>query len=226
MIFDTLPKRVMWIVAHPDDEVIGTGGTIAKFTSAGVQVDLLVMTNGEGSRSLANQNINSRSESLNASISCLGVGCVKCLNFPDNAMDSVPLLKIVKEIEQFSNDRQPELIFTHSVTDLNIDHQITSKAVITAHRPAHTTANGIFGFETYSSTEWSFNATRPFQPTVFVDISRQVLQKEKALNAYKNEMRPAPHPRSKKIIENYALCTGSRMGLDACEAFELIWLKS
>jgi len=151
----------------------------------------------------------------------LGVSNIEFSNLPDNRMDSVDLLDIVKIIERFINIYQPEIIYTHHFGDLNIDHQLTHQAVMTATRPMiNQCVKEIYTFEIPSSTEWSFNYS--FKPNVFIDISNTIELKLQALNYYESEMREFPHPRSSEAIKVIAQRWGSVVGCNMAEAFCLI----
>ena len=191
-------KNVLIVAAHPDDEALGCAGTMAKHVASGDKVHVIFMTNGVGSRNTtSNSDIENRQAAARKSADILGVTSMKHFDFPDNKMDTVPLLDIVKSIENVINKLQPEIIHTHHIGDLNIDHQITHKATITACRPQPgLPVEEIYAFEVPSSTEWQTPGYLPFTPSVYIDISSQIEIKRKALGVYKEEMRQPPHSRS------------------------------
>ena len=218
------------IAAHPDDEVLGCGGSIAKWVKAGNKVYVLIMAEGATSRD-ENRNRESRmkelsilEQSANYAADILGVKSVELLGYPDNRMDSVHLLDIIKVIENYIKKLQPEIIVTHHAGDLNIDHQIIHKAVITSCRPQpDNSIKRILSFEVPSATEWNSPIVDvPFIPNWFEDISDTLAMKVEALNAYQSEMRKWPHPRSIKAIEHLARWRGSSSGCEAAEAFMLV----
>ncbi len=211
--------EVLVIVAHSDDEVIGCGGTIAKHVDNGDSVSLLVMTDGVSARGCSREAV-VRESSLLSSCKNLGVKEYKQLSYPDNEMDSVSLLSIVKGIEDFVKDKQPQIIYTHSNKDLNVDHQLTMKAVMTAFRPQpNCTVEKIYGFEVLSSTEWN---TEQFCPVMFNVLNENHINKlEKSLELYKDEMRQEPHSRSIKNILRQRQYRGACVGHDYVEAFEV-----
>jgi LmbE family N-acetylglucosaminyl deacetylase len=154
----------------------------------------------------------------------LGVKEIFLHDFPDNRFDTVPLLDVIKLIENLIDKVQPQIIYTHHAGDLNNDHVITHRAVLTAARPAsvHRVAE-IYAFEVPSSTEWAFGQFAPkFCPNVFVDISATMETKIQAMQLYRNELRSFPHPRSIEIMETISQRWGSHVGLSTVEAFELI----
>ena len=220
-----MKKKILIIASHPDDEVLGCGGTICKLTSLGNEVNVFFLSDGVSSRVEKNKNlkIKERKNSAYQAAQIMGVGSVSFGNFPDNEMDGVSLLKVVKKVEAELNINQPDIIFTHHSGDLNIDHQITNKAVLTACRPlGEKIIESILFFEVLSSTEWQASDTAPyFKPNWFVDITNYIDQKIRALEAYSQEMREWPHARSFKALKSLANLRGSTIHAEAAEAFIL-----
>jgi LmbE family N-acetylglucosaminyl deacetylase len=194
-------KRILIIAAHPDDEALGCAGTIARHVAEGGTAKCLFMTNGVDARGKDGAESVKRAESAHCAARLLGCERPELLDFPDNAMDSVPLISVVRAIERTIEDFAPDEVLTHHGCDLNVDHRITNQAVATACRPiAGQTVRQIRCFETLSSTEWSPTSLGPaFRPNVFVDISDYLEIKVAALDAYRQEMRAFPHPRSKEV---------------------------
>jgi len=223
-----MSKVVVVIAAHPDDEVLGCGGTIARMAGEGCLVHVLLMGDGETSRIDLPEMIDAHqikvrnSASLSAG-SILGCTSVTQLAFPDNRMDSIALLDVVKHIEAFILKYTPEVVFTHHSGDVNIDHRIVHDAVIAACRPQPKfSIREIFFFEVPSSTEWRPPSSgEHFCPNWFVDISETLDIKVQALKAYQDELRPFPHPRSLKSVEALATWRGASVGVTAAEAFVL-----
>lgn len=216
-------RRVLVVAAHTDDEAMGCGGTIARHVAEGDEVHLLFMTDGVGSREIVADEANERLGAAQQAADILGVSSFTNLKFPDNRMDSVTLLDIVKEVETVITNIAPKIIYTHHIGDLNIDHQITHKAVITACRPQPSfCVKNIYAFEVISSTEWQSLSVAPFLPNVFVDITDYLATKIRASEAYLEEMREIPHTRSLHHIELLAKHRGYSVGVHAAEAFMLI----
>ena len=218
-------SSVLVVAAHPDDEVLGCGGTIAKHVANGDRVNVIFMTNGVGSR---NEDLDDGHQrmlvSRNAS-KILGTPFPEFCSFPDNQMDSVPLLEVAKAVEELVSYLNPEIIYTHHVGDLNIDHQITHKAVVTACRPQPDfCVKEIYAFEVLSSTEWQTPGLMPFIPNVFVDITDFIMTKIDALEAYSDEMRQPPHSRSIDTSIKLSEVRGSSVGVRHAEAFSLVRL--
>lgn len=222
-------STIMVIAAHPDDEVLGCGGAIARHAESGNPVYVLIL--GEGilsryeDRKIADKKeICSLRSDSKAAASILGVKKIFFLNFPDNSFDSVLILKIIKEIERIKRLIKPNIIYTHHYADLNIDHCITYKATLTACRPLkEESVREIYSFEVPSSTEWHGPDKRSsFIPDRFIDISKTINKKVKALRCYKQELRPYPHPRSIRGVRVLAAKRGIEAGLEFAESFETI----
>jgi N-acetylglucosamine malate deacetylase 1 len=229
-------QKIAIIVAHPDDEVLGCGGAIARHAASADEVHILIMAEGITSRDIR-RNIDTRKEELSqlakasqSAMQTLGAHSVEILKFPDNRMDEVPILDVIKAIETRLDCLQPSIVYTHHWGDLNIDHQITHQAVVTACRPLpEQPVKTIFFFEVLSSTEWQVaNPTHAFMPNWFVDISRPSIDGisclEKKINAivcYQSEIRPWPHSRSIESVRFLAGMRGAACGISAAEAFVL-----
>ena len=216
--------NILVVAAHPDDEVLGCGGTILKHVENGDSVHLVFMADGVGSRNGSfDAEFAERKKFMEKASLLLGVKSTTCLGFPDNRMDSMTLLDVVQPLEKVINTIRPEIVYTHHVGDLNIDHQITHKAVMTACRPIpSSTIKEIYAFEVLSSTEWQTPDQNPFTPNVFNDVTDFVEQKHSALCAYEHEMRPAPHSRSFENVVNLMKLRGNSLGANYAEAFILI----
>ena len=204
----SIKKRILVVAAHPDDEVLGCGGTAARLAKEGHEIYSLIL--GEGltardntrDRAKHEQALSALKKQAQAAGQAIGVSEVFLHDFADNRFDSVPLLDITKTIEKTIEKVNPKLIFTHYKNDLNIDHKITYQAVVTATRPLlGQPVREIYSFEVLSSTEWSYPLS--FSPDTFFDISKTIDDKVKAMEEYKSELREFPHPRS---IEGIIKC--------------------
>lgn len=223
--------KVLIVAAHPDDETLGCGGVAARLAANGHSVHAAILGEGGTSR---DDNIPSPSAAVShlqgaarTAAEILGITSVSFHSYPDNRFDTVPLLQIVKTVEQIAKDIAPTLVFTHFHGDLNIDHVLTSRAVLTALRPGVIpSVEKIFAFEVPSSTQWTFNTReRPFSPNVFVNIHPFLDRKIQAMEAYTSEARDYPHPRSAAALRAAASYWGSTAGLPAAEPFELVrWI--
>lgn len=221
--------NVLVAAAHPDDEVLGCGATIAKHSQRGDQVHLLVLAEGVTSRDQERQRKKRRQELSALAVAAhraskiLGASSLRLHDFPDNRMDTCALLDIVKVIESSISKYNPEVIYTHHGGDLNIDHRLVHEAVVTAGRPLPgRVAPCLLFFEVASSTEWQTPGSgATFAPTWYVDVSRTLPLKIQALEAYQTELRPFPHPRSTASVEYLARWRGASVGVSAAEAFVL-----
>jgi LmbE family N-acetylglucosaminyl deacetylase len=218
---------VLIIAAHPDDEVLGCGGTIAKLADEGSTIHVAFLSDGVFSRTddHANQQqkLHTRRAAAQKACDILGVNSVSFGDFPDNRMDTVALLDITKALEELITKHRPEILFTHHAGDINIDHRRTHEAVVTACRPqcAHPVKT-LLCFEVPSSTEWQLPGSAPvFAPNWFMDVSGTLERKLAALDAYAAELRTWPHPRSRQGVEHLARWRGATIGVDAAEAFVL-----
>lgn len=215
---------VLVVAAHPDDEVLGCGGTMARHAAEGDEVHVIFMADGVTSRDTGHgENQKRRNEAADKSCRLLGVKAVHYLNFPDNRMDSLPLLDIVRPLETLISNIHPNIVYTHHIGDLNVDHRITHQAVMTACRPIPgQTVVQIFSFEVLSSTEWQTPFLLPFSPNRFVNISKYLDLKRSALQAYAEELRPQPHSRSAENVMQLAHYRGNCVGHIAAEAFIVV----
>ena len=215
-------QRVLIVAAHPDDEVLGCFGTVARLIDEGSEVYTLILGEGKTSRDGASSSeIVKLKDEIKKANEVIGVKEVFTKEFADNRFDSVNLLDIVKAIEEIKSQIKPDTIFTHYQKDLNIDHQKTYQAVITATRPMQgESVKEIYSFDILSSTEWNYPIS--FSPDFYVDINGYLDKKIEAMKCYNSELRDYPHPRSLKGIELSAKYWGMRVGLEYAEAFEMV----
>jgi LmbE family N-acetylglucosaminyl deacetylase len=218
-------RRVAVIVAHPDDEVLGCGGTIRRHAIAGDEVSVVILADGETSRTpdAGAATIAKRETAAGAAAAVLGVHRLTLHRLSDNRLDTAPLLDVIQLIERDIGEIAPDIVYTHHAGDLNVDHRRVHEAVITACRPqrGHPVKTLLF-CEIPSSTEWQAPGARaPFLPNWFVDIDDTLESKMAALRAYDGEMRPWPHPRSYEGVTHLARWRGASVGCAAAEAFVL-----
>lgn len=219
-----MAERVLVIAAHPDDEVLACGGTLARHAAEGDAVLVLFLADGETSRGPVEAAMLSERQCMAAECSAiLGLEPPRFLGLPDQRLDTVALLDVVWQVERVMAEWRPTVVYTHHGNDLNVDHRIAHQVALTACRPLPgSTVRAVYAFETVSSTEWGLPAGPAFRPTRFVDIRAQIAVKAKAVAAYAAEMRPFPHARSHEAVGGLARQRGAQVGLFAAEAFEVL----
>lgn len=220
---------VLVLAAHPDDEVLGCGGTIRRLADEGQNVHVVILGEGLTSRGRESGDTSAAElERLRATshevARLLGARDVVLHGLPDNRFDTLPLLDVVKIVESEIRRVCPTAVYTHNGGDLNVDHRIAFQACLTATRPVPgCPVQELYAFEVASSTEWSFQRLDPvFRPNTFVAIGATLAAKIEALMRYEGEVRPFPHPRSAESLEAIARRWGSVVGVEAAEAFELV----
>jgi LmbE family N-acetylglucosaminyl deacetylase len=217
-----MKRNILVVAAHPDDEVLGMGGTIARHTNLGDEVHVFFLSDGVSSREGSNeQNVKIRRECACAAMEILGGQIAGFGNFPDNQFDSVSLLSIVQAIEAVKKRIEPEVVYTHHGGDLNVDHRKTCQSVLSAFRPQPQEACvEILTFEVLSATEWaSPRISAPFLPETYIDVSAYLSKLEQAYRCYSQELRPDPHARSVKALLLGVQKRGREVGLVGAEAF-------
>lgn len=215
---------VLAMVAHPDDEVLGAGGTLARHAAAGEPVHIAFLTDGVGARGDDKAAGERRAAAARRAAAILGAREPVFLGFPDNRLDRVDLLDIIQAIEAVVRRVEPAIVYTHHAGDLNIDHVICQRAVLTACRPLPAfKVRRIYAMEVASSTEWAPPGPgNAFVPSRFVDIAATMAVKQRALEVYVEEMRSFPHPRSAEAIAALATWRGANAGLAVAEAFVVL----
>jgi LmbE family N-acetylglucosaminyl deacetylase len=221
--------RILCIAAHPDDEVLGCGGTLTRYSKEGHEIYVAILGEGITSRHDTREEADQtqldalKAKALAAS-KIMGVRELFTFGLPDNRFDTVAMLDVVKVIEKLVNDLKPEIVYTQHGGDLNIDHVVTYRATLTATRPmAGCPVKHLYAYEVMSSTEWAFQKFEPaFRPNTFMNIGATLDVKIAAMQNYESEARPFPHPRSPESLRAAAMHWGSVAGLPAAEAFELV----
>ncbi len=221
--------KVLVIAAHPDDEVLGCGGTIAQLAAECQEIHIAIIAEGITSRYMKREEADEKllkqlhNQSRQAA-KILGVSQVSFHGLPDNRMDRLELLDVVKTIESVIKKEKPDVVYTHHGGDLNIDHALIFRATLTATRPmVGDSVKSLYAYEVASSTEWAFQQFSPsFQPNLFVDIESTLEKKIAAMEVYSSEARTFPHPRSPESLRSQARRWGSVVGLRAAEAFQVV----
>lgn len=225
-----MSDTVLIVAAHPDDEILGAGATLARHARSGDVVHALILAEGATARD-ARRKVGTRASELAAlreaaacAAAAIGARPPRFGGLPDNRLDSCALIDVVKLVEAAVVQLKPAVVYTHHGADLNVDHRMAHAAVVTACRPLpDACCRAIYTFETPSSTEWaSTEQGVAFRPTRFVDAGPTLEAKLAALACYEAEMRPFPHARSIEAVQALAAWRGASVGLVAAEAFQVI----
>jgi len=233
--------NILVVCAHPDDETIGMGGALKKLSKSH-KIKVVFLSEGITARRKSGyvnspqydvtqeemkkmkKEVEVRKKHAKKALKILGVQEVRFLDLPNQELDQIPLLKIIKEIEKEVHETKASIIFTHHYNDLNLDHRVAYEATITAARPIpDSKVSSIISFEIPAATDW--RKPYKFNPNLYIDISSQLTAKINALKAYQYEFRKPPHPRSKEITDAVAKRWGSLSGFKAAEAFEIIFSR-
>jgi len=222
--------NVLVVAAHPDDEILGCGATLARHAAEGDRVRAFILAEGAmarvgiGDAPIGATDTEALRSSARAAAKKIGAEPPRFEGLSDNRLDRFDRLDIIKCVEAAVAEFEPAVVYTHFGDDLNIDHRITCEAVLTACRPLpEATVRAIYAFETASSTEWALASSGAgFQPTHFVDATAYLRHKIAALACYDTEMRAFPHARSIAAIEALARWRGASIGREAAEAFMLL----
>jgi len=221
----TINDKILAVVAHPDDETLGAGGTLAKFSQSGVSVFAMCMTDGVSARFTVKEvdRVTRKKAALGAS-QVLGFEWLFFGNLPDNELDQVSLLKIIKTVEEIKSKIKPTIVITHSPSDLNVDHRVVSHAVLTAFRPVPgEVLSEIIFMEVPSATDYGHpDMFGNFKPNYYIDIELEWSKKIQALEVYKDEIYDSPHSRSISGIDALSILRGHQVGINRAEAFQII----
>lgn len=221
-------ERILVIAAHPDDEVLGMGGTIAKLASQNKEVHLLIVTDGSTSQYKGSENIDkildSKKQETKKSSDILGIKSIMYGMLPDMKLDATPHIDVNQVIEKAIDAIQPDTVFTHFWGDVNMDHRCVYHSTMVAVRPVVSQCvKEVYCYSVPSSTEWSPAIPQTtFMPNLFVDISKEAPLKYKAMEAYETELRDYPHPRSVAYLKKDDEATGLRVGIKAAESFVML----
>lgn len=213
-------KKILVIAPHPDDEVLGCGGTIARLAKEGNEIHLCVMTEGY-SPDWPEKHLQGRAREIRAAQKALGISKVHFLKLPTVKLDTIPRKNINDLLSRVVLAVDPDVAYIPHAGDLNLDHRIAFETALVALRPRGKQSPAILSYEVLSETEWGI-PTKLFSPTVYINITKTFSQKLKAMKAYKSELRPFPHPRSLKALEALAIKRGSEVLVARAEAFALI----
>ena len=211
-------RSVLAVVAHPDDEILGCGGTLALHVQAGDHVTVIIAADGRPGE--GNTEDKPQRRCAGRAMAEIGVSDIRMLGFPDQRLDTFPLTEIIEPIEKIVQEVRPMVVYCQYGGDINRDHQILFKAALVSTRPMESFVRALYAFDTASSTEWAY--PRTFVPDTWVDISRTIEEKLKALACYKSEVRDYPHPRSLEGLRHRAEAWGTQCCVEAAEVFMTI----
>lgn len=214
--------KILIIAAHPDDEILGVGGTINKYIKEGHEVYVYIVTDGSTAQYTDDLLKKEQKErNIQAVKKILNITEIIHDDLPDMKLDTVPHLDINKKISSVLHNIKPEIVFTHHFGDINKDHQIIYESTMVACRPTNEFIKEIYTYEVLSATEWGENYS--FIPNTYIELtSEDLLKKIEALNAYETEIRKYPHPRSSEAVENLAKTRGNTILANYAEAFHLV----
>lgn len=210
-----MSKRILVVAAHPDDELLGCGGTVALHSRAGDCITAVIVCEGESLR--YGPNGVGQADHTRRAARTLGVQDVRVLGFPDQKLDTVTLTEIITPLERIVREVRPEIIYCQYGGDANRDHEILFRALLVATRPIEECIEAVYAFDTASSTEWGY--PRTFVPDTWVEITETLEQKIAAMACYESEVRPYPHPRSLEALRHRARAWGNQHCVEAAEVF-------
>lgn len=227
--FNPAKEKILVVAAHPDDEVLGLGGTIAKHAAAGAEIAVLIVTDGSSFQYRKSPELSKiieakRQETANCA-RVLGVKQVFYGNLPDMKLDVTPHTEINQVIENCVQTFAPSIVFTHFSADVNKDHQRVYESTLVACRPtSEQCVKKLFSYSVPSSTEWNAQTSASaFLPNWYEDISGEYAEiKYRALSCYQTELREYPHPRSVQYLRIADTAEGNRVGLLSAESFILL----
>ena len=212
--------KILIIAPHPDDEVLGCGGIVAKHTKERDEVYLCIVTKAYHP-DWSEEFLKNRPEEIEKSNEILGIKKTYFLDYPTVKLDTIPQKNLNEAISKVVNKVNPDIFYIPHKGDLNKDHRLVFESSLVATRPINQKVKRILSYETLSETEWG-QSIEPFIPNVYVDISETFEKKIEAMKAYESELKQYPHPRSLEIVEALAKKRGSEVGVNFAEAFILI----
>lgn len=211
-------KRVLVIAAHPDDELLGCGATVALHAAAGDEVRSIILCEGETMRQ---QDSTDKMDATKEAAIILGAQEPICVGLPDQHLDTLPIVDVVSPIEKVVREYQPNIVYVHHGNDLNKDHQIVFEASLVALRPKNECIEAVYSFYTVSSTEW--NCPISFKPDTWIGFDKEIMDKKiRAFSCYETELCDYPNPRSIEALINLAKFTGNQCCMEFAESFETI----
>lgn len=217
-------KKVIVISAHPDDEIIGCGGTLLKHVNNGDEVSWLIITNVLESKGFTKQRVDSRQQEIATVQNLMNFKHVIKFDFPTMSLDSSSLNELIPKISEVFNELNPEVIYVMNRSDAHSDHRITFEAVLACTKSfRYPFIKSVLMYECISETEFApALPEKVFQPNYFVDVTDFFEKKIDIMKVYESELSEHPFPRSIRNIEALATFRGASVGVEYAEAFQLI----
>lgn len=217
LLAQSQPRRVLAIAAHPDDEVLGCGGTLALHARAGDEVTVIIACEGDATRYASSGVGQPEPDPSRRAATVLGLAECRQLGFPEQRLDTLSVLELIRPLEHAVREVRPSVVYCQFGSDGNRDHEVLFRAALVATRPLEACIEAVYMFDTGSTTEWGY--PRAFVPDTWVDISETLEQKLSAMSCYEREVRPYPHPRSLDALRHRGRAWGNQCCMDAAEVF-------
>lgn len=217
LLAQSQPRRILAIAAHPDDEVLGCGGTLALHARAGDEVTVIIACDGDATRYAPSGVGQPEPDPSRRAAAVLGLAECRQLGFPEQRLDTLSVLELIRPLEHAVREVRPSVVYCQFGSDGNRDHELLFRAALVATRPLEACIEGVYMFDTASTTEWGY--PRAFVPDTWVDISETLEQKLNAMSCYEREVRPYPHPRSLDALRHRGRAWGNQCCMDAAEVF-------
>jgi LmbE family N-acetylglucosaminyl deacetylase len=215
--------KTIVVAPHPDDEVLGAGGTLLRRKFEGAKVAWLIVTTATNQAGWSSEQIKKRDNEIESIRKLFGFDSVFQLNLPTTQLDTVPMGELISAISEVFKTFEPDEVFVPHSSDVHTDHRIVFDAVVSCTKWfRHPSIKRVLAYETLSETDFASGTSQSFQPNIFVNIEPYLATKLRAMNIYKTEMGDFPFPRSNEAIQALAILRGAASGFEAAEAFELL----
>ncbi|MGE3166687.1 MAG: PIG-L deacetylase family protein [Planctomycetota bacterium] len=217
-----MTRKILVVAAHPDDEVLGCGGLMARTLREGGEAVVLILTEGCSTQYRGEPHrIDDKKRHARSAMELVGGAAVEFVGLPDMVLSTLPPAQVNDPVTAAVVRHRPQWVLVHHSGDLNRDHGVVHEAARVACRPGPGSPSRLLTYETVSSTEWG---VQPFEPNLYVSLQHEDLERKvRAFCAYESEVREAPHPRSPETIRHLAHLRGSQAGLHLAEAFRIVW---
>jgi LmbE family N-acetylglucosaminyl deacetylase len=218
-----MKRRTLVVAPHPDDELLGCGGTLLRRKSEGSELGWLIVTGISEEHGFSREQVEQRDAEIEQVRTGLGVNQLYNLRLPTTRLDTLPMVDLISSFSEVFKDFQPEEVLTPHKGDIHTDHQIVSKAVASCTKWfRHPSIKSVMAYETLSETEFGLEQNETFHPNVFIDIGSFLERKLELLKIYASELSDFPFPRSETNLKVLAQLRGASAGFKAAEAFQLL----